>query len=445
MLVKRPGETEHSIPARLVIDIRISTAQARTTVGFFVVLNLIILTGMWRFLRYFQNNTISYDESPDWIRFGLVQFNLATENVFASWYSSVLLLMVSFACLLNFIADLQRFPGGRDRILSYGWLFIGLVFMALSADEMGSWHEAIGMLPFNGGDSLGWVRVLAVPMAIVALLIAAFMWLHLRRQRLSFWLMAIGLGLFIINPFLELAEMALLDSRDSPSALRQHDLLIWIEEGAELFGSLGFLAGAAFYARQLKRIQLEMRFKTVVMLTALLGTLFTLALLATDSVLGFIQRGDSGIAQNWFPSALAMMVCLVSFHLATTRYRNRHSYYGMATFALILSAYYGINTRGWLYDLDYARQLVDGGLVLMVFLISISFSRQIDLWWYRVASAFWLILFAITLYTSAHYTQWPDVAVAIVPLLLLLPHFNRQSILLDCGNNQKVEGETIDN
>jgi len=423
----RRASSTFSMHQVLAVDLRMTNARVKAIIGVFSIINLVVLVGMWAFLRYFQKYNLVYDDAPGWVRLGLVQFNLATENVFASWYISMLMFMVAVACLCSFLADRQRFEAGRNRILSYGWIFLGLVFVALSADEIGSWHETIGMLPFPGSGPRGWVRVLAIPIAIVAVFIASFVWFHLRRHRWSFWLMGLGLGLYIVNPFFELAEMALLGDIHNPSAMKIHDLLIWIEEGTELFGTTSFLAAAMLYASQSGPIRIEVRMFMAVVLTAVLGMLFTLGLLATKFAQSSIERWGSGIAENWFPAVLSMTICLVSVYLVTIRQRSRYIYYGIAIFAVILSLYYGANTRGWLIALDDIRLLIHGAFLLMVTLVVFGFIRRIDLWWYRLAVALWLNLFVFALFRESGQVQWTDIFITTFPLLLLLPHFNQQA------------------
>jgi hypothetical protein len=427
VFVRRRGGSTFSVHQKLPVEIRMTKERVKAIIGVFSIVNLITLAGMWVFLRYFQKYNTVYEDAPGWVRLGLVQFNLATENVFASWYISMLMFLVAVACLLSFLADRQRFQAGRDRILSYGWIFLGLVFVALSADEIGSWHETIGMLPFLGSGARGWVRVLAVPIAIVAVFIATFAWLHLRRHRWSFWLMGLGLGLYIVNPFFELAEMALLGDSHNPGAMKIHDLLIWIEEGTELFGTTSFLAAAMLYASQSGSIRIEVRMVAAFVVTGLLGMVFTLGLLATKYAQSLIERWGSGIADNWFPAALSMMVCIVSIHLVTTRQGSRYSYYGMAVFAVILSVYYGANIRGWLIALDDLHLVIHGIFLLMIAFVAFGFIRRIDLWWYRLAVALWLILFSFILFSEPGQVKWTDIIITTAPILLLLPHFIQHS------------------
>ncbi len=81
------------------------------------------------------------------INYVIVQFNLCTENVISSWYSSMLLLSVAAGSAVAFAADRKAGTEAKPhRWLGFGWLIFGVIFAGLSFDEMASFHERLGML-----------------------------------------------------------------------------------------------------------------------------------------------------------------------------------------------------------------------------------------------------------------------------------------------------------
>ncbi len=406
----------------LTIQLKLTNAFVKKSAITLSVINVVILAGMWGFIRYAQTSGISYEEMPAWARMGLVQFNLATENIFASWYSAILLLLVSVTCLICFAGDQQHLQEKRPLTLSYGWLFLALAFLTLSADELGSWHEAIGLLPFVGGS--GWVRVLAIPIGVVALFIAAFVWFHLRQRRLTFWLMGLGLGLYIINPFMELAEMALLGAAETAGAMQRHDFLVWLEEGAEIFGTLSFLIASIVYVSQTGAIRINFRLKTAVILTTILTILLIVGQQITAVILQNIERGDTGNPLNWYPSILALFVALIAFYLAHNQSEKTAVFIITALFFTTLSFYYGINIRGWLFGLDMGRLIVHGGLITTAVFITYTLTQTSQLGWQKAGAILWLTLFILSIYQAPPAVRWADIAVTAVFLPLLLPRLN---------------------
>lgn len=84
----------------------------------------------------------------------LVQLHLGTENVLAAWYSSMLLLAVALAAYLAFAVERKQKPPRPGR-WSAAWLLLAAAFTALSLDEIGSFHERLGLLPWTNPPSPG--------------------------------------------------------------------------------------------------------------------------------------------------------------------------------------------------------------------------------------------------------------------------------------------------
>ncbi len=149
------------------------------------------------------------------LNYVLVQTHLATENVLAAWYSSMLLLGVAVSALAAY--TIRTLPEAKwtPPWLRHGWLVIAGVFVLLSFDEMGSLQERVGAaLPFGAA---GWFGVLAPPILAVAAYLIAFAWAHLRRVPLAFRLFVIGTAFYLLDSIVKAIEMLLIQgSRADP-------------------------------------------------------------------------------------------------------------------------------------------------------------------------------------------------------------------------------------
>ena len=267
----------------------------------------------------------------------VVQGHLATENVVAAWYSSMLLFAVAGMAWLAWVVD-RRLRAGS---LSHGWLLVGAIFTLLSLDEIGSLHEGLGMLPLLDGRGLGWVNLLAAPILAVGVFLLAFGWSHVRRVRVAFALMAVGTGLFLSNPVVETIEMAMIHGKGATAGTWQrmlHDILQVVEEGGlELFGTLCFLGATWSYvaSRTGEVVDLFVTRRAAVMASRLTCVLLAGGVFAGNWVSAHLPRGDIGLVQNWFPATAWMLVALAALAQVSDRPRvNRVA----GVCALIVSA-----------------------------------------------------------------------------------------------------------
>ena len=279
----------------------------------------------------------------------LVQGHLATENVIAAWYSSMLLLVTAGAALLAFAAD-KRAGAWALRV---GWLLFAAVFALLSLDEIGSFHERVGMLTHaaTANKSLGWAYLLAVPIGAVGLFMLAFGWFHVRRVRATFVLFAAGVGLFMLNPVLEAIEMAMIHGAGATQGTWQrslHDLLLVLEEGGlELFGILCFLAAVVMYVRtragdvsvwpaSTRHLAWSVRALT---LLALAG------ITAVDRVIARLPPGDTGVPEHWFPAAALLLVAVIAATLVRSDPARGSSM--LIAVSIALSAFFGAGLHAY--------------------------------------------------------------------------------------------------
>ena len=422
-----------------------------------------LILGSWVFTTYYR-----YDLSGDWAagsaaKYILVQFHLTRETVIASWYSSMLLLLAASAAFLCFLLDRVTIQqSAKFKFLKHGWFFLACIFTLLSADELGSFHERIGMIPaFNlfGDMAAGWIRTLAIPIGLVAFYILWFSWVRLRRNPWVFCSMLLGLIAYLANPFLEEAEMILLKSVLQPSAIKQHDFLVLIEEGAELFGSLCFFSAAIIniYWNIRQRSQKDacgiLHYKlTIPYKTVLAGAVGLLSLFSFAMLMIYLTdfreiEGDTGIPENWFPCTLAALDGIISVYiwrfLPGQKIVLRASYLLLGLYCIFMSAYYGANFRGWLSIRevpDYISHLVHLSLilsaVLLPFLPVLKFRRNWNFLWYL----FWIMTISSAFYFgNKYFAGLLDLGAFSILLLMLIGHLEHWQSSTDVLKKMKCQ------
>lgn len=305
------------------VVVPVSLRFIATTIGSLAALNLIALLIMY----LHQAGIVGSDRT---VRFIMNQFNLGGENRVATWYSSMLLLLVSLGALGCFALELRQPLRGRERILSFGWVIIAVVFVGLSLDELGSIHERIPTLqgvysPVAGLP--GWVGFLAVPIAMVGLFVTAFAMLRVRLSPAAFYLMLMGLLLLLSVPVQEHLEVEAMMASNSPGGWRRPVGLALLEEGTEIFASLCFFASTLVYTRMLVRRSPDAAADRAADEHACIAVQPWMGVAAVALLLfGFIvvefgllrftaTRPNWGIPRNWFASTLAFGSALIAWEL----------------------------------------------------------------------------------------------------------------------------------
>jgi hypothetical protein len=421
------------------VSIHVSPKRVAIAITAIALLNLCMLGGAWLFIIYYRS------VSNDWsagsaVKYLLVQFNLATENVVATWYASMLLLLVSGMAILCFLADRTRHHSGHRDHWSLGWLLVSLVFAGLSLDELGSVHERVGMVaalnPF-GDYAPGWVDLLALPIGLVALFLLVFGWVRVRRSQWAFALMIVGITLFLSIPIQERIEMSLWHSAPAREQWQRPILHLVLEEGAELFGSLCFFSATAVYllsgvqqsASATKSLQPNLHFtlerKTILAGVVVIIGLLALGMIGVEFLMEYIPEGDKGIPQNWFPSALAGLAAILCLQIWNTARRygriNGIVYLAAALFSMLLSLYYGANIQGWLSTAGKSafsvRHFLKGSLSVVAVLLGIALALKVQPWWSRVGTVAWGLLSSLAMSMGRSYAGWLD----LVAFAILLP------------------------
>ncbi|WP_346289896.1 hypothetical protein [Sphaerothrix gracilis] len=409
--------------------------------AFFLIagINAFMLGGTWLFSIYYRDNLLGDWNTGSAIKYVLVQFNLATENVLASWYSSMLLLLVAIMSLICFSADRKRFAH-KNGWLNGGWLFFSLIFALLSLDEIGSLHERVGQIAsFNpfGGYALGWVYVLAIPIATVSSCMLIFSWIRLRKHWLSLIFLLLGMASFISIPFQEHIETAMKIA--AGEGWHRPIFLTLLEEGAELFGSLCFLIATTLYGSwsgkktdilSLSDIKLELSYSQKKSLVYGIAAIVCVGIVMILLDLTIAQaEGDTGIAKNWFPSAAAFLSALICFYRSSKQSKigryQKSTYFLMGFVSLIFSAYYGSGL--YLYTLwssTFTSQLILGfSIAVTTATTAMFFLRAKIVGWQSWAIALaWLTLLGLAFSFGKFYA--PQLSyLAFSSLLLFLCNY----------------------
>jgi hypothetical protein len=271
----------------------------------FLCLTIILLTGVVHNVFY---QSPDMDEGSAYL---LSLFALSHENTVASWYSSMLLFSTGLIALLCHWSQRAEAKPNLNSFFSYGWIFIAFLFFAMSFDEMGSLHENIGKLELPA-------YIVLVPGVIVALYMMGFAWFFLRKNITPVVLLALGCALFSSIPVQEYYEIKMWSATNYSDNWQRPILLILLEEGAELFASICFVAGMInFLARGRQPIEFSFS-KPRTISVALLIFLFVGCIGALLNHYRSNLQSDTGIAINWLPSAL---IILLAF-LETAKQKN---------------------------------------------------------------------------------------------------------------------------
>ncbi len=283
----------------LTFELHLRRRAVWRVVAVLALANLVFLAATW-----LRATSGPFDYLPG---YALRQLDIRTEKSLSAWYSALLLLAAAAASLLAFAS--ARLVAGRAarRTLDLGWIALAVLFAGLSLDEVAALHEGsatIGPNPFEGQLD-DWVGVLAVPMAAVGLACLAFAWLNVRHTAAPFALFLTGLGLFATVPAQEQLQ----------NWMRAHHggrpvYLALLEEGAEVFGALAFVASGLLYAlgrRDALRLSFAVPPGTALRIAAALPIALGCGLLAVDRGLRALGVPFGGTPSGWFGGVAALV------------------------------------------------------------------------------------------------------------------------------------------
>ncbi|MFD3002463.1 hypothetical protein ACFS7Z_18975 [Pontibacter toksunensis] len=418
---------------KFLFIIRLSRNQLWLCLGAMLVLNLLVLAGTW------VARTLQVTDHG--LRSGLRLLDLANENTIATWYSSMLLLSVALMSAICFRADWQRFQHWREKYLSYGWLLFCMIFVTLSLDEVGSFHETIGnTAAFKVFDSnSGWMLFY-----VVILLVGGFMFtfsfVRLIRSKWSVAFAVAGLLLFLSNPLQEHYEIAAYMAAPDPTLWVRPISLLLLEEGSEIFASSCFLVSTVAYTQfitkqqtsdklgaSLPQISLNFSFsrRTVFVTLLLVITVLAAVFAAVEIGITDTEGRDAGIPQNWFPSVIAFLVFVSSLYIYfiadQTNNHNRYFYLLLALVSVSISMYYGSNLYAH-YIWKTAAGILPAKALKVFFLLaatilSLRLILVVNDKWSRLRTAAWAIFFFASF--SLHPLYAAKLAFAAFACLLL--------------------------
>ncbi len=358
---------------QLVFNFSASRRQVNNFLKGVVLLNILFLVGTW-----IHHTNLFHLKKASLILL-LAQFNFAKENVVASWYSSMLFMTTGLVALLCCFADWARSTNARDRALSFGWLVMAGIFVLLSFDEMGSFHEMIGetaaFKTAGSGKRAGWYAFYALCGAVAVFMLLFFIY-RFRKNRMTLLLTIIGVLFFASNPIQEKFEIHSWRSAADPSTWKRPVMYLILEEGSEIFASFCFLFSFLTYAMGAStpsgeglRLQVRMNRVIPIVLVSLLLMLGLVKILIHFNAWNF-AKDDNGIPRNWPPSVLYFLGLLGSVWLA--RAGNpafKRTAWWLAASALCCSIYFGANMYGY-YGHNYDGSVLNRLPFLLLALIA---------------------------------------------------------------------------
>jgi hypothetical protein len=219
------------------------------------------------------------------------------------------------------------------------------------------------------------VYVLAVPIGLIGLFMAAFAWLRVRRAPAAAAFFVAGIALFLSNPVMELIEMSLLHGGGSMGI---HDTLLVVEEGlAELGGTLCFLLGVLLYIRATAGPgphHFTLDTPAAIQLLAAGGLVLTAGVPVTRWFVDRLPPGDTGIPDNWFASTALYLLALLAL---ATRGRRAGVF---AAGAIALSAAFGASLygyAGWFHRIGYPGTALAAAVTAVASIASLRLTRAV--------------------------------------------------------------------
>ncbi|MCB0845604.1 MAG: hypothetical protein KDE26_20280 [Bacteroidetes bacterium] len=395
------------------------------------IIHVVVLIGSAGFIHYYRQI------GEDWASGGpimifLVQFSLARENNAAVWYSSMVFFLAGLVALLAFWGVYNVRDNKAQIRTAWGWLILGGLFVGLSADELGSIHERLGMLQelnVTGDGAPGWIDLFAIPGGLVGLFMLWFFYQNFRRQKKSFFMLVLGVLALVSIFFQENFEVSSMRAATNPETWRRPIWQIILEEGSELLAVWCFLAAFVNLVYRLslqKSLQNSLAAPEIVVPVKpaiLIGLSYILVALSVFGTGIFsplleygIEGGDNGMTSNWFPSMLAFIGAALSWLVWNAEKQNKKpAYLILALILLCLSMYYGAAFRFWFTGRNWGpissivvfESTLLLGIVYFAFKEVINYQRK----WQIVFFSIWLVGLTVALFFPGKATGirdlWP--------------------------------------
>jgi hypothetical protein len=365
-------------------------------------------------------NTVDLNEHSFFIGFLLRESNLAWENTLATWYSSMLLLIVALLAIICFVLDRQSSSMNRyNNFLSYGWVIISLIFTGLSLDEIGSIHESLGNMNFF--RNLGVKEALLsntfyILIILVSLFMAAFGFLRFKKNKWAMFFGIFGVLLFITVPLQERLEWstAIWDANTKNYDRSAYSIII--EEGTEIFGSLSFIICLVQYLIVFHRkpegnknflinrkllLNPKQLFRSVIIIICI----FIMLNIAIEYEFLHVQKSDNGIPENWFPSMAAFTTSLISFYLYFENKKSTNAKQkGLLLFSFLsfgISAYFGSNLLNGVLEKNNNFSLLHNiVLTIIILLTSLYLIAKNKYFFTRIGLAIWSLSFCLIFFLN---------------------------------------------
>lgn len=350
----------------------LESRQLISLVKWVVFLNIFFLAGTFLFYSYYIKVQEGNWENGSYIKYFLLEFSLANENVLATWYSSMLFLFIGIIFFICYLIQKKEYTKRSDKNLSYGWLFFTGIFALLSLDEIASLHERLGninaLIPTENYAS-GWVVLLGIPIILVAGFMVWFCLLQIKRAPMATLFAVAGIFLFLSVPVQEYYELQTWKAAEDMASWQRPVEFLLLEEGSELFGATCMMISGFIFVFKISNcgknpgpgssIALNLQFnKRNTLFQWAAGSLvlasIMLAIVNNDILNLEGEITDLGKRENWFPSATAFFSSLLSLYL----YLNPKSSYPtspkvflyLCIFCMLISVYYGGNIYGFMYS-----------------------------------------------------------------------------------------------
>lgn len=403
-----------------------------------VIIILILIASSWFIYYYYSILNQNWSSGGDSkIIFAL--FNIAGENTISTWCASMIFMLTGLINLLLFFYIRKLTLSKAQRKTVWGWFLISIFFIGLSADEMGSIHERLGML-FNSNNVMlqygSLFKVGLILAGIVGLYMIWFFVQHFKSYLLALLFFGAGiLGITSVVLFEEGWDNKMDLLIETATELQQIIQISILEEGLELLSSWFFLIGCLlvlFKIGEDKQV-IERSANKVISIRVqpgvLIGsTFFLIAVVAFGvgiiaPILEFgIEGGDTGITRNWFPSALAFSAAILAWIKWNTYNEDkRYRYLILLGILLALSIYHGAYFRYWLSILEslpvsvlllYHITILIG---IGIFIIANGFKSLMS--WQGVLFIFWALSLSVTFFGL----NGPANPIDIFPFIFLFP------------------------